>query len=165
MDLRKGLCFVALSTLLITHVLHADDVKETSFRSSSGEGVLRHEIIIAAPPARVWEAFTTTTGLRNFAAPVAAIDLRIGGTWEASYDRAAGIGDPKNIQNEILAYVPNEMLTIRIKRAPPTFPHLEIGKAVWTVILLHELPGDHTRVEVAMLPWKDGESWNDLYAF
>lgn len=145
--------------------LLAGDVKNTSYRLSTGERVLRHEALVAASPARVWEAFSTGEGLRSFVAPVAAIDLRVGGIWEASYDPARKIGQPGNIKNEILAFLPERLLAIRIQEAPPGFPFADIAKDVHTVILLEEAAPGTTKVEVAMLPFKDGKEWDGFYRF
>ncbi len=70
---------------------------DSSYRLPSGERVLRQEAVVAASRARVWEAFSTSEGLRSFVAPVAAIHLEIGGDWEASYDLHGGLGSPANI--------------------------------------------------------------------
>jgi hypothetical protein len=94
-------------------------VRNTSFVTADGERVLQHQVDVDAAPAAVWRAFTTSEGLRGFAAPVAAIDFRIGGHWEASYNPAGHLGDPGNILNEVVAYLPGRMLTIRIARTPP----------------------------------------------
>ena len=102
-------------------------VRTTSFRASDGRRVLRHEVVVDAPPAAVFRAFTTSDGLHGFAAPVAAIDARPGGLWEASYYPARCLGDPRNILNQAISLVPDRMLTIRIARTPPGFPHPELA--------------------------------------
>ena len=157
-----------LATLLILSTVgraSAGDVKDTSYALPSGDRVLRHEGIVRAVPMEVWKAFTTGEGLRSFAAPVADIDLRIGGLWEASYDPTRKIGDPGNIRNEVLSYLPGRMLSIRVREAPPRFPHPDIAKSVFTVILFEAAAADATRVEISMLPYKRGEGWDDIYGF
>jgi len=140
-----------------------DEVKETSFRLTDGSRVLRHEAIVAAPREQVFAAFTTSEGLRSFAAPVVAIDLRIGGDWEATYDPHRKLGAPGNIHNEVLAFLPPEMLTIRVREAPPRFPHPEIVRQVWTVIQLEDAGNGRTRVVISMLPYRDGADWDVVY--
>ncbi len=139
-------------------------VQDTSYISPIAGKVLRHEGIVHATLAEVWRAFTTSEGLRSFAAPVAQIDLRIGGEWEASYNPHAQIGDPANIINEVLSYLPMEMLSIRIKRAPPGFPHPELGKQLWTVIQFADLGNQQVNVVTSMLGWSDGADWEPIYA-
>ncbi len=139
-------------------------VHNTSYLSPVAGKVLRHEIIVNADQADVWRAFTTSEGLRSFAAPVAQIDLRIGGTWESSYNPDARIGDPNNIQNEVLSFLPMEMLSTRIKRTPPGFPHPELGKQLWTVLQFFDLGNRQVKVVGSMLGWQDGPDWEPIYA-
>lgn len=139
-------------------------VENTSYRDADGRRVLRQSVVVEAPVDSAWRAFTTSEGLRSFVAPVAAIDLEVGGRWEASYDRDARIGDPGNIVNEILAYLPGEMLSIRVRRAPPDFPFPEEVKELWTVIQFDEAGPERTRVTETMLGWEEGRAWDALYA-
>jgi uncharacterized protein YndB with AHSA1/START domain len=115
--------------------------------------------------AKVWKAFTTAEEMRHFIAPVIAIDLRPGGIWESSYDPDGKIGAPGNIQNEVLSFVPERFLSIRIKNTPPRFPHAEVGKSVWTVIWFDDIGGGKTRITTEMLPWKSGAEADLLYGF
>lgn len=140
-------------------------VRLTSYVSASGDRVLRHEVDVNAPASAVWRAFTTSEGLRGFVAPVAAIDLRIGGVWEASYDSSGRLGDPGNIINEVISYVPDRMLSIRVARTPPGFAHADVAKAVWTVIEITDLGQGRSRVSTSMCGWKSGADWDAVYAF
>src|SRR5688500_1786416 len=91
----------------------AGEVMESSYTLPDGQRVLRHEILVPARQGEVWEAFTTAKGLMTFAAPLVSIDLRPGGVWESSYSPGAKLGDPNNIRNEVVSFVPNEMLSIK----------------------------------------------------
>jgi uncharacterized protein YndB with AHSA1/START domain/predicted RNA-binding protein with TRAM domain len=133
--------------------------------SPSGDRVLRHEVEVNASSSAVWRAFTTSEGLRGFVAPVAAIDLRLGGIWEATYDPAGHLGDPANILNEVISYVPGRMLSIRVARTPPGFEHGDVARAVWTVIEITDLGQGRSRVSTSMCGWKTGGDWEAVYAF
>ena len=141
------------------------EVRTTSYVMPAGDRVLSTEVEVDATPSTVWRALTTSEGLRGFAAPVAAIDLRPGGMWEASHDRAAQLGDPGNILNEVITYVPERMLSIRIARTPPNFPHPEVARQVWTVIEIVDLGHGRSRVVTSMCGWKQGPAWDDIYNF
>jgi uncharacterized protein YndB with AHSA1/START domain len=141
------------------------EILNTSYRLPSGERVLRHEALIAAPLAAVWQTLTTSEGLRSFVAPVVHLDFRIGGKWEASYNPEAKLGDPANIVNEIISYLPMEMLSIRVVNTPPNFPHPEVAKAVWTVMLLRPEGDTHTQYSISMAGWQSGQEWDAIYAF
>ncbi len=140
-------------------------VRLTSYVAADGDRVLRNEVDIAAPPSAVWQAFTTTDGLRGFVAPVAAIDFRLGGIWEASYAPGAHLGDPGNILNQVISYLPGRMLSIRVTRTPPGFEHPEVARAVWTVIEIEDLGDGRSRVITSMCGWKRGPDWDAVYAF
>ena len=140
-------------------------VRLTSYVSAAGDRVLRHEVDVNAPPSAVWQAFTTSEGLRGFVAPVAGIDLRLGGRWEASYDPKAHLGDAGNIINEVISYVPERMLSIRVARTPPGFEHGDVAKAVWTVIEISDLGQGRSRVSTSMCGWKPGADWDAVYTF
>ena len=140
-------------------------VRLTSYVSASGDRVLRHEVDVNAPASAVWQAFTTSEGLRGFVAPIAAIDLRMGGIWEAVYDPKGHLGDPANIINEVISYLPDRMLSIRVARTPPGFAHGDVAKAVWTVIEIADLGQGRSRVSTSMCGWKSGADWDAVYAF
>ena len=136
---------------------------ESSYPLPDGQRVLRHDVLVAAPPEKVYEAWTTSEGLMSFAAPFVLIDMNAR-TWEASYGPEPKAGDPKNIRNEIVAYVPNAMLAIRIVNTPPNFPHPELAKRLHTVIELVPIADPNTtRVRVSMLPYGTGEEWDKVY--
>jgi uncharacterized protein YndB with AHSA1/START domain len=140
------------------------DVIDSSFNLPDGGRVLRHEVVVGASQAEVWQAFTTSEGLHTFIAPVVALDFRIGGKWESTYDPDGKIGAQENILNEVICYLPMEMLSIRIVRTPPRFPYPEIGKKLWTVIQLKPEDESHTRVVTSMLGWQAGPEWDEVYS-
>ncbi|GAM99593.1 hypothetical protein U91I_03247 [alpha proteobacterium U9-1i] len=123
---------------------------------------LCHEILLPAPVAEVWPLFSTSAGLSSWMAPVAAIDLRVGGMMEASYSRGARPGDAGNILNRVLSYLPERMISIAIERAPPNFPHADEARTLWTVIELEPYAENVTRVRVIMLGYDEGEAFDVL---
>jgi uncharacterized protein YndB with AHSA1/START domain len=159
----KNIVNLMLALTVFVQIAQGQEVSNTSYIDSNGNHVLRHEITITAPLQDVWNAFTTTEGLKSFAAPVASIDLKVGGIWEASYNRHAVIGDPANIQNEIMSFLPMEMLSIRIVQTPPGFPNPELGKSLWTVLQFHEVEAGRVRVVVTMLGWPKGSESDELF--
>lgn len=137
---------------------------DCSYVAADGARTLCHEMVMPAPPAEVWPLFATTEGLASWLAPVAAIDLRIGGLWESSYRPDARIGDPGNIHNRILSHNPEKMLSIAVDRAPPGFPEPELVRTVWTVIDFEAIGRSRTRVRVSMIGYRQGEGYDRLYA-
>lgn len=141
----------------------AQVVETDALRMADGRRALRQSAVVDAPLDSVWTAYTTVEGLRTFVAPVVDIDLRVGGIREASYDPDAGVGDPGNILNEILAYLPREMFAMRVKRTPPGFPFPEAVKELWTVVQLEAAGERRVRVTATMLGFGAGEPWDALY--
>src|SRR5580658_10937939 len=62
------------------------DVSDTSFATADGAKTLQQSVVIDAPAAALWKAFSDTEEFKRWNAPVASIDLRVGGVQEASYD-------------------------------------------------------------------------------
>src|SRR5689334_11190214 len=73
-------------------------VRNTSTTTQNGEKVLRIETIVPASSEKVWRTLTTAEGWKTWAAPVVAVDFRIGGTISSNYDANAKIGSPGTIQ-------------------------------------------------------------------
>ena len=139
------------------------DVSNTSFVESSGDRAIQLSIDVAAPPHEVFAAFATSAGFSSWAAPVAQVDLRIGGFIEASYDSHARIGDPGNIRNEIVGYLPDRLLVIRNVQAPPGFADPELFRRTATVIEFAPRDASHTRVTLTNAGYGQGERWDTLY--
>ena len=109
-------------------------VSNTSYVDASGQRALQLSMDIPAPPQAVFEAFTTDAGFKSWAVAVARIDLRTGGEIEASYDPKAAIGDPNNIKNQIVTFIPGRLLVLRNVQAPKGFPGESEFRKTVTVI-------------------------------
>jgi uncharacterized protein YndB with AHSA1/START domain len=123
---------------------------------SSESGPLVSEGIIPAPPAEVWKAFATAEGYRKLGVAQCEMDLRVGGLIRSHYDRKGTLGDEGTIQNEILAFEPERMISIRVQKPPKGFPFSEATwKGTWSVITLTDLGGGSTHVRIAGLGYPD----------
>lgn len=139
------------------------DVANSSYAEPDGDRVLQLSIVVNATPAQVWRAFTTGEGYREWVAPVAQIDLAVDGVIEASYNAEAKIGDPDNIRNRIVAYVPERMLSIRNVQAPKALPQRELFAQVSTTIELEDLGQGRTRVMLTAVGYGPGVGFDTLY--
>ena len=141
-------------------------VEDSSETLADGTRTLRQSVIVTAPVSAVWQAFTTTEGYRSWAVPVARIDFRIGGIIEGSYAKDAKVGAPTNIRNEIVAYVPERMLAIRNRHAPPGVP-FDAGtfQSLHTVMLFDAVGDDRTRVTIVQPGYLIGETYDRIWAF
>jgi uncharacterized protein YndB with AHSA1/START domain len=141
----------------------AQEVRDTSHAAPDGTRVLQHSIVVPATRREVWDAFTTTEGVRAWAVPVAQVDFRLGGIWESSYNLDARIGDPGNIQNRFLSFLPLRMISMQAIAAPPNFPHMELLPEIFTVIELDEEGPRSTRVTISMVGYKTGGGYDVIY--
>lgn len=139
------------------------DVTNSSYVEADGDKVLQLSIVVKATPAQVWRAFTTGEGYREWVAPVAKIDLAVDGMIEASYDANAKIGDPDNIKNQIVAYVPEKMLSIRNVQAPKALPHRDLFPQISTTIELEDLGQGRTRVQLTAVGYGKDPGFDVLY--
>lgn len=157
--------FCALALFGIATPVFAQDMRDCSRVSESGERTLCFEVELPAPSADVWALWAESRQLSTWMAPVAAIDLRPGGMMEASYDPHGRIGDAGNILNRVVAVAPMQSLTIQVERAPPGFPHPVEVRELTTLIALQAVDADETRVRVSMTGFRDGAAFDELYAF
>lgn len=112
------------------------------------------EGFVNAPVSQVWRLFTTSDGYKATGVAQAEVDLRIGGLIRSHYDLRGTLGDANTIVNEILAYEPERMLTIRIKQAPASFPYRSAMRDVWTVIYFTP-SADMTHIRIVGLGYRD----------
>lgn len=109
------------------------------------------EGLVGAPVSAVWDAWTTTAGLKSWLAPHADIDLRIDGLMRTNYDPKGSLGDSGTIMNQILAFEPEKMLSIRVARAPERFPFKNKIGDMWTVLYFQPMPDGKTQLRIVGL--------------
>jgi len=112
---------------------------------------LVHEGAIDAPVEAVWRAWTTSEGLKSWLAPHADIDLRIGGKMRTNYDAAGSLDDANAIENTILSFEPERMLSVRVTNAPEDFPFAATIGDMWTVVYFVPGARDQTVVRIVSL--------------
>jgi uncharacterized protein YndB with AHSA1/START domain len=155
---------LALAGAVLCALPAAAQVKDTSFRDADGHRVQQLEAIVQAPPAKVWAAFTTDAGFSSWAVPVAHITLANDGMMESSYRLDGKVGDPDNIRNQIVAYVPNHLLVIHNVHVPKGAPFKpEFIDKIRTVIELQDLGDGRTRVIESGVGYGEGPGFDDLY--
>jgi uncharacterized protein YndB with AHSA1/START domain len=124
------------------------NVRDDSYTEPNGSRVLKLKIAIDAPVSRIWKLLISSEGWQSWAVPVAWVDFGIGGMVETSYTATAVRGQPGNIKNSIVAYVPEQLLVLRNVQAPANFEYAEdFGKTV-TAINLRSISKDRSQVEL-----------------
>ena len=148
--LRILFVFCGLGTMYPRAIIAADfpNVHDDSYIEPNGNRVLKLRITIEAPAGEIWKLLSSSAGWQKWAVPVAWVDFGIGGMVETSYSAAAVRGQPGNIKNSIVAYVPEQLLVLRNVQAPPNFENAEdFGKTV-TAINLRSISKNRTQVEL-----------------
>lgn len=143
----------------------AQEVENTSYTAPDGSRVLQHRIVVPAALTEVWRAFTTSEGVMSWAVPLAHVDFRLGGIWESSYQPGAAIGDPGNIRNRFISYLPMRMISLQAIDAPPGFPHPELLPELFSVFEFEALGPDQVRVTVSGVGYRAGPAFDTLHAF
>lgn len=113
----------------------------------------------------VWAAFTTTEGLKSWVAPLADIDLKVGGKWRANYSPDGKLGDKTTIVNTILCYDPKRMLSLKATGFPEGFPFEEAAKDTWSVFYFESISKTKTKVTVVGLGYNDTEQSKKMRSF
>lgn len=154
------LLVVVLSVLLAPVLLSGNE--------PSDDRIDAREVVHADVEANiddVWNAFTTTSGLQSWCAPLVEIDLKVGGKMRTNYDPAGELGDAGTIENTILCFDPKRMLSLKATKAPEGFPFPNAIKEVWTVIYFEELSPRSTRITLVGLGYTDTEESRQMRGF
>jgi uncharacterized protein YndB with AHSA1/START domain len=140
------------------------DVTNTSFTEPDGDRSLQLSTDVPASAHDVFAAFSTSEGFSSWAVPVANVDFRVGGMIEASYDSHARLGDPNNIKNAIVAYIPDRLLIIRNVQAPSGFVDSSLFQKTVTMIEFSPIDANNTRVTLTNAGYGRGAGFADVYS-
>jgi uncharacterized protein YndB with AHSA1/START domain len=121
------------------------------------------EAVVPAGVSLVWEAWTTTAGARTFFAPGANIELRLGGPFEIYFMPTAPEGSRGSDGCNVLAYVPNEMLSFTWN-APPKFPEIRRQRS-FVVLRFEPLSDTSTRVRLVHEGFGEGDAWGQVHEY
>jgi len=125
-------------------------------RQTAPEKALVFEVTIPAPPAAVWQAFTTSDGLSTWLTPGAVVDLRKGGEWTAHFPGGKTGG------GTILSFVPEREITLKAM-APEQFPAVRANGMNARFEFLAK--GTSTVVRLTQTGWKSGQEWDQAYEY
>lgn len=138
-------------------------VADSSFTTARGDRTMRLSVVIKADPTAIWHALSTAEGWTGWAVKTAYVDFREGGIIETSYRPGVARGDPDNIQNQIIAFVPERLLVFRNVQAPRDFKDAETFGRIVTSIALEPLADGATRVTISGAGYGQGEAFDRLY--
>lgn len=131
--------------------------------AQAAERAIEKEVVVNAPLAQAWAAWTTRDGIVSFFAPDARIEPRAGGAFEIYIDPGAAPGSKGADDMRFLAVQPMKMISIDWN-APP---HLPEARAQRTFVVVRFAPLDDkmTRVTLHHTGWGEGGQWDQAYAY
>lgn len=141
-------------------------IVNNSFTAADGERFLRFEIVVNTTIDETWKIIATQEGIKKWMAPVALLDLRIGGMLKTNYDETAKIDDKGTITLGIINYIPSEMITYKI-----TLNELfaekcrKEDKNLQHIVQLKSLGQNKTKIISTMAGWGQGKEWDEAYTF
>ena len=83
----------------------------------------------------------------------------------ANYDPKGCLGDPGTIENKVLAYEPERMLSIRVLRAPEKFPFKSKIGDMWTVLYFQPTPDGETSLRIVGMGFGTDEESQKMKEF
>ncbi|HVN00915.1 MAG TPA: SRPBCC domain-containing protein [Caulobacteraceae bacterium] len=156
---------LAFATAAAAQPAKTPDVVDSSFTTADGQRDLQQSIVIDAPVGVLWKAFADTAEFKRWNSPVASIDLRVGGTLEASYDPAKALGDPDNIKHRIVTFLPERLIVFQNVQAPHALTNADRFQRTVTVLQYEPLGPARTRVTLSSTGWGDDPASQAVYAF
>lgn len=131
--------------------------------AAAQERALNKEVVVAAPIAEVWKAWTTREGITSFFAPDAEIEARVGGAFHVHFDPFGAPGAKGADDMRYMALQAPTLLSFDWN-APP---HLAQARQqrTFVVVRLKDLDGKSTRVSLHHVGWGEGGEWDQTYAY
>ncbi len=125
--------------------------------------ILRKEIVVPSTQKQVWDAWTTTEGVKTFFSNEAKIELSVGGWYEIYFILDAPHGSRGSESCQVLSYLPMEMLSFSWN-APPEFGELR-QKHTIVVLQFEQVEPGKVKIVLSQHGWGRGEEWNKLYDY
>jgi len=125
--------------------------------------ILVKETLVPAALDEVWNAWTTTEGVKTFFSSKAKVELAVGGYFEIYFLLDAPYGSQGSEGCRVLSYLPMEMLSFSWN-APLEFGELR-EKHTIVVLRFEELEPGKVRVVLSQHGWGKGEEWDKLYDY
>ena len=166
----KRLILAAAATMILAAPVLATpakypDVTDTSFTTADGARDLQQSTVIAAPVAALWKSFVDPAEFRRWNSPVAAIDMRVGGSLEASCNTKNAIGDPNNIKHRVITFLPEKLIVFQNIQAPRELPGAAAFQRTVIIVQFEPLGPARTRVTISCTGWGADPASERLYRF
>jgi uncharacterized protein YndB with AHSA1/START domain len=159
--------FMLLSiTVFFPLLACAQEVRNTSYITSTGERVLRLEMVIPVNKQEAWQLVATADGWKRWAAPVVSVDFRVGGAILTNYDENKTTADSGTIRLPILSYLEGEMVILRVILNNSFSQSVrKQNKDLQEIIQIVDAGDGKTRIVSSMIGWGSGPEWDKTYQF
>ena len=127
------------------------------------ERAIAKQIVVKAPVEAVWNAWTTTEGIKSFFAPDARVEARVDGPFEIYMNPYAAPGMKGADDMRFLALQPMKMLSFTWN-APPSLPEARAQRTV-VVVRLKPVGEGQTEVTLYHAGWGEGGEWDKAYDY
>lgn len=143
---------MAASHLLLSVLLAVALVKSSARPDpNTAPKPLVHMATVDAPIRDVWDACTTSEGIRSWMVAEGTVDLTVGGLIRTSYTKGSDLTGPDVIENKILCFDPEKMIAMQCVRTPAAFPFKDAIAKVWTILYFDKVGPNKTKVTCRML--------------
>jgi uncharacterized protein YndB with AHSA1/START domain len=164
--MRTKLLLLTIFILTSLTIVKGQDIKNTSYTTTTGEKVLKLEFILPLSKSQAWQYFTNDDKLKLWIAPVAHINLKTGGVLLTNYDKNKSVNDKSAIKSDIMTYIENELITLKVNLNENfTKKARSEDKNLQEVIQFIPIDDSHTKVISSMIGWGKGVDWDKTYTF
>ena len=162
--MRKNIAIVIFTFLNLTG--YSQTLKNTSYKNTSGEKVLRLEIMLPVDISTAWKLFTTDEKLKKWIAPLAHIELKSGGFIITNYDTTKTLQDSTSIKLPITSFIDNELLVLKVI-LNGNFPESvrDSDENLQEVIQFKKIDDNNTLIISSMIGWGNTKDWENTYEF
>lgn len=134
-----------------------------SFTVSAQELEIRASVIVNAPPSEVYNAWTTTEGIKTFFAPGGNIELKENGLYEIYMLPNAEPGQRGADSMRVMAFEKDKMLAFTWN-APPYMPEFRYQRT-HVQLFFEEAEGNKTKVTFIHDGFGTSEGWKKVHQY
>jgi uncharacterized protein YndB with AHSA1/START domain len=129
----------------------------------AAERAILESVMVKAPIAKVWEAWTTSAGIRTFFAPDAHVEARVDGPFQI-YINPLGAPGTKGADDMVILALQAPTMISFTWNAPPHLAEVRKQRTYVTVRLAAQGEAE-TLVTLYHGGWGDGGEWDQAYAY
>ncbi len=164
--MKIKILLLSISLFIIPFVGIQAQVTNSSYITKFGEKALQLSVVVPTNREEVWKLFTTDQGLKKWIAPVVKTNIKIGGWIKTNYDKTKTTDDTRAIQLDIINYLENEMLTLKVNLNDNFSKEAKNeDKNLQEIIQFVDIVNGKTKIISTMVGWGQGSHWDKTYSY